>query len=528
MIRTAVAPPMSTLEPLDPAVLRDPTLADAPFRSAPVSSPLPGQDRLIVEKDGDRVAAGGSVSDDVRIRHMGVGDLLRAYANGKTTPTDVLSALRIAMDNDPSGRDAILGPVARAQEAAAESTLRWHVGTARPLEGIPFGIKDIIDVAQTPVTSGSLFTGDRIARTDADVVASLRAAGAIPFVMTATTEFATGSPFGPRYGSVGNPWEATRWTGGSSTGSGAALAARLVPLALGTDTGGSIRVPSCWCGTTGLKPSRERVSRKGVAPLSWTLDHVGPMARSAADIAASFPFMTAAFDAGLVADCAALVSAEPDIAGLRIGVPDGWFTDQVSSEVLANWRTALRVLESLGCTLVTLPSIDVEPLHKAGWTILLSELATYHEERIDQAALFDAGLIHRLRQGMQIRASEYGRALQMRHQAQETVAAAMANVDLMITPGIGGGAGLLDTLTVDVDGRSIAFQDIISRNTMLFNLTGFPALMLPSGFARNGLPTGIQIVGRPMSDTLCLRAGIAFQAVTEHHTALPPRLAAHA
>ncbi|TCM52655.1 aspartyl-tRNA(Asn)/glutamyl-tRNA(Gln) amidotransferase subunit A [Rhizobium sp. PP-F2F-G48] len=525
MIRTAAALPMPVL---DPATLRDPTLADAPFRTVPASSPLSAQDRFAPKGDPERVAADASVQEAAAIRHLGVGELLCAYADGTTTPSDVLSALRIAMDDDPSGRDAILSPVARAQEAALESTLRWQAGTARPLEGIPFGIKDIIDVAETLVTSGSLFTGDRIAKTDAEVVASLRAAGAIPFVMTATTEFATGSPFNPRYGTVGNPWDAARWTGGSSTGSGAALAARLLPLALGTDTGGSIRVPSCWCGTTGLKPSRERVSRKGVAPLSWTLDHVGPMARSAADIAASFPFMTAAFDADLAADCAALVSAEPDIAGLRIGVPDGWFTDQVSSEVLANWRAALGVLESLGCTLAPLPRIDVEPLHKAGWTILLSELATYHGERIDQAALFDAGLVHRLRQGMEIRASDYGRALQLRLQAQETLAAAMAGVDLLITPGIGGEAGLLDTLSVDVDGRSVAFQDILSRNTMLFDLTGFPALMLPSGLGRTGLPTGIQIVGRPMDDTLCLRAGIAFQAATRHHRALPPRLMAHA
>ncbi|PYE43918.1 aspartyl-tRNA(Asn)/glutamyl-tRNA(Gln) amidotransferase subunit A [Rhizobium sp. PP-F2F-G20b] len=512
-------------ETLDPVGMRDPTRADAPFRTGPAAAPLAGQDLFILANEPERSREGRPVRASVSVRHAGVGDLLHAYAEGATTPSDVLSALRIAIDEDESGRDAILAGVPGAEAAAADSTRRWQTGTARPLEGIPFGIKDIIDVAGTLVTSGSAFTGDRIAVDDAPVVAALRAAGAIPFVMTATTEFATGSPFNPRYGAVANPWDATRWTGGSSTGSGAALAARLLPLALGTDTGGSIRVPSCWCGTTGLKPSRERVSRAGVAPLSWTLDHVGPMARSAADIAASFPFMTALRDVALNAACEGLLQGPADVAGLRIGVPGGWFTEQVSSGVLSNWRAALTVFETLGCQLVPMPQIDVEPLHEAGWTILLSELATFHEERIDRAALFDAGLVHRLRQGMEIRASDYGRALQMRLQAQETVAAAMAGVDLMITPGLGGEAGRLDRMTVDVDGRPIPFQEIISRNTMLFDLTGFPALMLPSGLGQHGLPTGIQIVGRPMDDGLCLRAGVAFQAATDHHRALPPRLA---
>lgn len=527
MSRVAVPQPVSTApEMLDPAGLRDPTLADAPFRPVAAGSPPPGETHFFLPNEPKGGLEGEPSRDPVSIRHASVGDLLRAFAEGTTTPSDVLAALRIAIEEDASGRDAILACVPGADEAAAESTRRWQAGKARSLEGIPFGIKDIIDVAGAMVTSGSLFTGDRIARIDAAAVASMRAAGAIPFVMTATTEFAAGSPFNPRYGVVANPWDATRWTGGSSTGSGAALAARLLPLALGTDTGGSIRVPSCWCGTTGLKPSRERVSRAGVAPLSWTLDHVGPMARNAADIAASFPFMTALSDARLAADCGALRHGRADVAGLRIGVPGGWFTDQLSSDVLTNWRAALAVFEALGCALVPMPEIDVAPLHTAGWTILLSELATYHEVRIDRAALFDTGLLHRLRQGIDIRASDYGRALQMRLQAQETVLTAMAGIDLMITPGLGGEAGRLDSMTVDVDGRAIPFQDIISRNTMLFDLTGFPALMLPSGLGSSGLPTGIQIVGRPMDDALCLRAGVAFQAATGHHTALPPRLAA--
>jgi len=421
----------------------------------------------------------------------------------------------------PSGAESVLRLTPDFRDAARISAERWANGTPRPLEGIPFGIKDIIDVAGTLTTSGSLLTGNRIAPVDAEVVARLRAAGAIPLAMTATTEFATGSPHNPRYGTVTNPWDSSRWTGGSSTGSGAALAARLMPLALGTDTGGSIRVPSCWCGTSGLKPSRELVSRSGVAPLSWTLDHVGPMARSVRDLAVTLPWMADEPNAVLQADCAALLQTTPDLTGLRIGVPVNWFIEDVSTSVLANWCNALAMFAALGCVIVALPFIAVEPLHKAGWTVLLSELAAQHGERIDQADLFDKGLVARLKQGMAISAGDYGRALQTRVGAQQIFLDAMDGVDLIITPGIGGEAGSLATLTVDIDGTPFAFQDIISRNTMIFDFTGFPALMLPSGLGASGLPTGIQIVGRPNADALCLKVGVAFQAATAHHLNAP-------
>lgn len=507
--------PLPGVERFEPLDLVDPTLADRPYRCDPAPD---GRPSASVDLPPAPLA--------VPARMAGCADLLAAYASGTLAPAAVLSDLAAAAAVDPSGAEAILCVAPDAADLARDSERRWREGRPRPLEGLPFGIKDIVDVAGAKVTSGSLFTGERIAAQDADVVARLRAAGAIPYAMTATTEFACGSPHNPRHGTVTNPWDASRWTGGSSTGSGAALAARLVPFALGTDTGGSIRVPSCWCGTTGLKPSRERVSRTGVAPLSWTLDHVGPMTRSARDIALVLPHMVAAPDAALSPRCAALVTGTPDIAGLRVGVPSSWFVDMVSAPVLANWRAALGVLERLGAVLVDLPAIDVTPLHEAGWTILLSELAAHHETRHGQGELFDRGLLARLEQGMRISAGAYGRALATRRRAQEAFLAAMerAGADLIATPGLGGEAGGLATLAVDVDGVPYPFQDVLSRNTMIFDLTGFPALMLPSGLGSAGLPTGLQIAGRPGADALCLSAGIAFQDATAHHALLPPRL----
>ncbi|MDH4439304.1 MAG: amidase [Rhizobium sp.] len=449
--------------------------------------------------------------------------LLAAFAEGALTPSAALASLVNAMPATRAGREAVLRLVPRAHAAAAESDARWKAGNPRPLEGIPFGVKDIIDVECAVVTSGSLFTGDRIAPADASAVARLRAAGAVPFAMTATTEFAAGSPHNPRFGAVTNPWNAERWTGGSSTGSGAALAARLMPLALGTDTGGSIRVPSCWCGTTGLKPTRELVSRAGVAPLSWTLDHVGPMARSARDLARVLPFMTDEPDMALLTDCQALLS-DASVKALRIGVPQTWFTDCVDNAVLGNWQVALSRLESLGCALIPLPMLDIDPWHEAGWVILQSELATLHGTRIDRADLFDRGMLHRLNNGRQYSAVEYGRALQQRAEARAGFVAAMEGIDLVVTPGLGGEAGRLDELTVDVNGAPHAFQSVISRNTMIFDVTGLPALMLPSGLGRTGLPTGIQVVGRPGDDALCLCLGAAFQSVTAFHHQVPPGL----
>ena len=283
------------------------------------------------------------VPQDASLPMLGVGEILAAYAGGITDPVAVVAALRARIAAHPSGKDAVLTTVPGVDAMAEESAVRIRQGQMRPLEGIPFGVKDIIDVAGARVTCGSRQTGDRIAPADATVAARLRGQGAIPFLMLATTEYACGSAHNPRYGAVRNPWDRSRWTGGSSTGSGAALAARLLPLALGTDTGGSIRVPAAWCGITGLKPTRGLVPRTGVAPLSWTLDHIGPMARSADDLARVMPFISGpdAHDPTAVGAYAG-DRGRADLHGLRIGVPQGWFVELQDEAVLQAWQNALR------------------------------------------------------------------------------------------------------------------------------------------------------------------------------------------
>ncbi len=461
-------------------------------------------------------------SPDNPLHALTVTGLLEAYASGRTDPSAVMRAVTERIGSHPSGRDAVLSLLPGAAEAAAASTARWAAGTARPLEGVPVGVKGIIDVADATVTCGSKLTGDRIAGADATVVARLRAAGAIPVAMLATTEFACGSAHNPRHGPVRNPWDGTRWTGGSSAGSGAALAAQLMPLCLGTDTGGSIRIPAAFCGITGLKPTRGLVPRTGVAPLSWTLDHVGPMARSARDLMAVMPVVagpdgqdpsSAGFYAG--------DRARPAMRGLRIGVPERWFTELVDAAVLDAWRAALAVFERLGAALVPVDLGEIEPAHLDGYLILMAELASLQEPALDRMELFDPGTRARIEQGRAFSAVDYLRALRRRPLVQNKVLAAMADVDVLVTPGVGCEAVTLDDLAAEVDGRREPMGRVVARNTMLFDVTGQPALMLPAGRGRTGLPVAIQVVGRPYDDALCLSVGEAFQAATGHHLGSP-------
>ena len=454
-----------------------------------------------------------------------VTELLAAYRAGTLTPSAAMALLEPRWAADGPAPAAVLAGIAGIRQAAAASDERYRTGTERPLEGIPFAIKDIIDVAGTPVTAGSNQTGDRIAPADATVVSRLRAAGAIPVFMSATTEFACGSPHNDRYGPVPNPWDETRWTGGSSTGSAAALAAGLVPFALGSDTGGSIRVPSALCGLTGIKPTYGLVPRTGVASLSWTMDHVGPMARSAADLALLLPLMAGpdGVDPTAGATVPRLAADPALVTGMRIGVPRGWFTDRCDAAVLTAYEDAIVIFAVLGAEIVPIEFDGLEAVHDESWNVFYGELASNQEANNDRRDLFDAGTNARLDCGFVPLAVDYLRALRRRPLVQQHVLDRMdaAHVDLLLTPGIGATAPRLDDLTMTVDGEVFNLHDVVPRNTRLWDYTGFPALMAPAGLAPDGLPVGIQLIARPWQDALCLAAAMAFQDATDHHRRLP-------
>lgn len=452
--------------------------------------------------------------------------LLADFRAGTDSPSRVLDRYRSRWSTSPSGRDALISVVPGAADAAAESDRRWRTGAPRALEGIPFGVKDIIDVAGASVTCGSLQTGDRVAARDAEAVARLRAAGAIPVAMVATTEFAMGAAANARYGVVANPWNRDCWTGGSSTGSAAGLAAGLFPLALGTDTGGSVRIPSSFCGTTGFKPTYERVPRAGVACLSWSLDHVGPMGLTAADLRYVLPILDGRDHESMSG--ASPSTAIPDrrpLAGLTVAVLDGFHSAPVARDVQTAFRAALGVLEDLGAEVRpwVAPDYDAELTHVEAWNVFYGEVASTQEGHQGRMHLYDSGTRERIHQGQQLDAIDYLRGLRRRGSALDAVVGGMdqSGVDLLVCPTTLATAPFHGDMTMRVNGDSLNIHDLLPRNSRLFDYTGMPALALPMGLSSEAMPVSLQVIGRPWADDLVLFAGESFQSITGFHHLMP-------
>ena len=376
----------------------------------------------------------------------------------------------------------------RALEEARRADADIRAGRWRgPLHGMPIAVKDLIDVAGTRTTSGSALPALEAAA-DAPVIGRLRAAGAIIIGKTNLHEFAFGttseeSAFGP----VRNPLDQTRSAGGSSGGSSAALAAGMAFGALGTDTGGSIRIPSAACGTVGLKPALGELSCDGVVPLSTTLDHVGPMTRGVWDAAVMYRAMKGA-DPG---------TPSPASGRLVFGVPRPFFCDLLDAG-------AARALERAAAALVEAGHrvIDVEVQH-AAWTphvylhIVLPEAAWYHAPWLERhAALYSPGVRIRLEMGRYVLAEDYVRAMRLRALLTGAVDRALDGCDALLLPTMPMGAPPLGASAVDIGGRREPIRAAMLRLTQLFDITGHPAIALPAGAAEDGLPRGVQLVGR--------------------------------
>jgi aspartyl-tRNA(Asn)/glutamyl-tRNA(Gln) amidotransferase subunit A len=457
---------------------------------------------------------------------MGVVDLLRAYRTGDATPVEATEAcLRRIEDVDPTV-NAVLATVAESALAAAEvSTLRWRAGTSRPLEGIPYGLKDIIYTEGIPTTGGSSIYGDFTPQHSATLASRLDAAGAVLIAKLHTFEFAFGGEINTHHGHMRNPWDLERTTGGSSSGSGGALAAREMPLVVGTDTGGSIRLPAAYCGITGLKATHGRIPRTGVMGLSWTLDHAGPMARSAADVAAALTVMAGADGIDPLAPAVpvpdVLLPLTRPVAGLRIGVPSTWFSDRLHPDVAAACESALSVFSELGCEVrpVHLPGIELAEI--AGWIIMDAECASYHEVTFDRLAEYDERFGDRLVDAQFISAADYLKALRYRSVVQQGMEVAFHSVDALFVPGTPSTAPRFDDMLADLGTEQVPWLSVAARCTFPFNVTGMPALSVPAGLAGDGLPVGFQLAARPFDEVTCLRLAHAFQLATSHHLLAP-------
>ena len=415
----------------------------------------------------------------------------------------------------------------RVARAAEKDIRQGH--DAGPLHGIPLAYKDIFATQGVKTTCASKVLQDYVPDHDATVIKRLQAAGAVMLGKLNMNEFATVSP-SVFFGRVNNPWNLEHGPGGSSSGSGVAVAAGLCAGSLGTDTAGSIRIPASFCGIVGLKPTYGRVSLHGVIPLSWSLDHAGPMTRTVKDAALMLQAI-AGYDPQ---DLASSETAVPDftagltgeVSGLTLGVPRSFFPDLTDPEVKDAFASAVRVLEDLGVRIeeVLLPPMD------GIWTgfarpILSSEAYVWHEPYLQKQAEDYGPYVRKFfERGRDILAKDYVQCQRAKAQFRRDVLAACASVDALLTPGTLIPAPPHNARSLSINGKAVSLVDAIISATGPFDLTGQPALSVPCGFTRAGLPLALQIVGKPFDEATVLRIGHAYEVHTSWHERRPPAL----
>ena len=458
-------------------------------------------------------------------------ELARMIASKAVSPVEVVRAHldRIAA-LDPGLRSFITVCADAALDAArtAEATLMAGRPVG-PLHGVPYALKDLYDTAGVRTTGGSRIFADRVPTADATVVRRLAEAGAIVLGKLNMVEFAYGPEgLNAHYGHARNPWDAAthRMAGGSSSGSGVAVAAGLAPGALGSDTGGSIRIPASLCGITGLKPTYGRVSRAGVLPLAWSMDHVGPMTRTVADSALMLGAM-AGYDP---ADPSTSVLPVPnylaaltgDVKGLRVGLLRSVFLDGAAPAVRAAVEAAAATLAAAGAVV---DEVKLERVGLAGagsLAVVGVEALAYHAELLrTRAAEYDPDVARRLRVSAFIGGVHYVRAQQVRALVRDEVDAVLARRDVLLAPSTPIVAPALDERQAMLGDGPVDVRTALLRFTRPFNFSGHPACAVPCGFTEGGLPIGMQLVGRPFDEATVLRAADAFQRLTDFHTRRP-------
>ncbi|HKC74196.1 MAG TPA: amidase [Chloroflexota bacterium] len=482
---------------------------------------------------------------DDELCYLTIAEAARLIRTRAIAPVDLVEAMLARIETHDGRVRAFLHVAGDQALPEARTAGRAPAGgeDRGPLHGVPIAIKDIVDVAAMPTTAGSRVLAGNVASEDAALVAALRRAGAIIVGKTNTHEFAYGVITPP----TRNPWDLTRIPGGSSGGSAAALSAGMAYGAVGTDTAGSIRLPAALCGVVGLKPTYGRVSRRGIIPLSWSLDHAGPMARSVTDAALLLEAMVAGRDprdpatAGtplpnLRGPHASGEALRADVRGLRVGVPRPYFYDGLEPSVAAVVEEALRVLASLGMELREVALPGVELTFALGRAIQRPEASAYHRQRLREVPdLYGDELRGDLELGELFLATDYIHAQRVRAELHTQWLEVMDQLDVLAMPTVPVGAprsagtpAQEGTTSGAVKGTLPHFPDVpagkgrLLHNTYPANLVGFPALSLPCGLTAEGLPVGLQLIGRPFDEATVLRAGHAYEAATAWHTMRPP------
>lgn len=403
--------------------------------------------------------------------------------------------------------------------AAEEEILR---GDYRgPLHGVPIALKDLFETEGLLTTAGSLFFKESIPEEDCEVVKRLKAEGVVILGKLNMHEIALGvTNNNPHYGACHNPWQIDLTPGGSSGGSGAALAAGMCMGSLGSDTGGSIRIPAALCGVVGFKPTFGRVSLRGVVPLSWNLDHPGPMARRVRDVTLLLQVI-AGYDpqdpASVEMEVPNYLAQLPGgVRGWRIGVAEEKFFTRADPEVLDAWRAAVEVFASLGAQIEYVEFPNGYEAAKANGLMTTSDAAAFHQERLENhPEKFGADVLHRLQAGAAFTSSQYIQARRTQSLLRREYEQFFSKYDLLLTA------------TTPITAPPLEGPDAVeeaarlTRFTAPFNLTGLPALSLPCGFSSSDLPIGLQLVTRTWGEAALLRAAFAYEQATSWHLRQP-------
>jgi aspartyl-tRNA(Asn)/glutamyl-tRNA(Gln) amidotransferase subunit A len=413
----------------------------------------------------------------------------------------------------------------KAAEAADGALAKG--GPKGPLHGVPLAHKDMYYDKGKVVTCGSKIRKDFVATTTSTALQRLKDAGTVRLGSLQMVEFAYG-PTGhnPHYGAVRNPWNTDHITGGSSSGSGSAVAARLTFAALGSDTGGSIRMPAHFCGVTGLKTTVGLISRAGAMPLSWTLDTVGPLAQTVEDCALLTGLMAGAdAEDPTASDLPVpnyMAAAREPIKGLKIGVPAAFYVDDLDAEVARALDETLAALKKEGAEVVKVELPDQRQLSAACQLVLATEAASLHKRwMIERPQDYGAQVLMRLQNGLAIPAVSYLEAIRWRGPALAAYLAAVEGTDALIAPVAPMPAATIAESDV---GNSLDAEAVIQRITRFtrpINYLGLPSLSIPAGFTKSGLPVGMQIIGRSFDEAMLVRIGAAFQRATDFHQKVP-------
>ncbi len=454
-----------------------------------------------------------------------LGDLIRSRDISPVEATEAALARAERLDGDYNAFIAIWRE--DAIRAARDAERDIANGNYRgPLHGVPIALKDIFATRGCTVTNGSQIYAHAMSDYDATVVERLRAAGAIFMGSLNLYQFACGTVMNPDYGPVRNAWNRDHIAGGSSSGSGTAVAADMCFGSLGTDTGGSIRIPAVLNGIVGLKPTYGRVSRHGVFPLSGSLDHAGPLTKDVRDTALMMNVI-AGYDPN---DPTTSERPVPDyttalideIAGLRVSLPQSYFFEDLQPSVREAVMQAVEQLAQLGGVVQEQTLNHLEQAPDVLWDQIAGDAGVVHADHLaSHAAILDPDVRQLAERGAQLLATDYIKAQQRREAITQDMLKALEQADVLVTPTSPIVSPRLGDDTVDIGGHVVPMRPMLRRLTLPFNLSGLPACTVPCGISPDGLPIGLQIIGKPFDEATVLRVAHAYERVTTWHQQRP-------